>query len=95
MNGSIGRSPDGLALSGEFDMDNARQVEELLATFSRAVALDMGAVTFLDSAVLSVIAAACRRGLHVSVNEASPIASKVLSISGVAGLLRQTQSADG
>jgi anti-anti-sigma factor len=76
-------------MSGDFDMSNASELRRCLDTFSSdaLIVLDMKRTTFIDSTVLSAIAVTLKRGVRVSVWNASPAVEKVLTVSGVSELL--------
>jgi anti-anti-sigma factor len=93
--------PDGPAgavvvtMAGEFDLANADLLRDCLGDVEapRDVVLDMGAVTFIDSTTLAVIAFTLQRGLNVTVSNESEIAHKVLTVSGLENLLTSVDGA--
>ena len=85
-----------IALAGEIDMDNARQVETgILGAISNqltGVTLDLSGIEYIDSAGLRVLFALGARlttlqiGLRLLVPEQSPV-RRVIDLSGMAGTI--------
>jgi anti-anti-sigma factor len=86
-----------LVLSGEFDLSNAGQLRERLARDdvlqAGAVRVDLTGVTFLDSVIVGVIVAACKR-VRAAGNSFSVICdirSTARSVFAIDGLLEYLQ----
>jgi stage II sporulation protein AA (anti-sigma F factor antagonist) len=85
-----------ITLTGEIDMDNARQVEqEILAAISNqlsGVTLDLGGIEYIDSAGIRVLFTLGDRlstlqiDLRLLVPEVSPV-RRVIDLSGVAAAI--------
>lgn len=71
-----------IVLAGELDASNAAALREALNTSTGPVTVDMGAVTFIDSTILDVLA---RAATQRAVTVASPCRHirRVLHISGI------------
>jgi anti-anti-sigma factor len=78
-----------VTLTGAFDAFNEQEILHCFRALDaeRPVVLDMAATTFIDSVTLALLVETCRRGVHLSVRNASPFIDKVLTVSGVSTLL--------
>jgi anti-anti-sigma factor len=89
-----------VAASGDLDNSEATSFQDALQTARDSVALslivDFGAVTFLDSAVLAVLASAAERarldGCDVVVVTRDPRLERVFEVTGLDGVLRVEHS---
>jgi anti-sigma B factor antagonist len=81
-------SPSVVLVSGELDVAAAPELKTCLAGLAHDdVALDLAAVTFMDSSGISVLIAAHRQsadlGRRFTLRSLSPAVAKVLKITGV------------
>jgi anti-anti-sigma factor len=89
-----------VAASGDLDKSEATSFQDALQTARDSVALslivDFGAVTFLDSAVLAVLASAAERarldGCDVVVVTRDPRLERVFAVTGLDGVVRVEHS---
>jgi len=90
-----GRGRVEIAVSGELDLaaaeDFERALRASLASADTELALDLGAVTFLDSSALAVLlrvaSEAEARGRRLRLAAASPVVRRVIEIAAVDGLM--------
>ena len=93
-NVTVRERPDGweLTLCGEFDIGNVQTLEDaldpLVAKRPEALfALDMGGVSFMDSATLAVLLRTVANGAVVRLHRPSSVIRAVLSASGLENVL--------
>src|SRR6476646_8984738 len=84
------------SVRGEIDHSTARELhDEIITTVTerrpRTVRIDLGLVTFLDSAAVGALVGAQRaastEGTHLTITKASPFVARQLRISGVDTML--------
>ena len=93
-NVTVRERPDGweLTLCGEFDIGNVQTLEEALDPLltkrpDARLALDMGGVSFMDSATLAVLLRAIANGAAVRLRRPSSVIRAVLRASGLENVL--------
>ncbi len=91
---TVQEQPDGweLTLCGEFDIGNVQTLEEALDPLiakrpDARFALDMGGVSFMDSATLAVLLRAVANGAAVRLRNPSSVIQAVLRASGLESVL--------
>lgn len=84
--------PATIVAAGELDLSTLHllrpALDEIVAAGRRTVVVDLTDVTFVDLAALRVLASAGAAGLAVELRNPSPLACRVLEITGVGDHLR-------
>lgn len=80
-----------LCLVGEIDMAMEQEIRERLLDLAladyREVVVDLSQATFFGSTGVAVVAELLRRGVDVTIEGASPVAIRVLTIAGLEHLV--------
>lgn len=94
---TTGSDPDGtpvLTLAGELDLTGTARAEAALAALPTPVAgqdtdvvIDVTELTFMDSAGLTVLLVAARRGHAVRLRRPTPIVRHLIAATGLSGIL--------
>ena len=90
-----------VAVRGEVDMGSAPQLRAVVVdavASSPHLTLDLGAVTFMDSSGLAIIATAvrdCGDGGSVTIVDAPGVVNRLLDVTGLGSVVQRRRSADG